>query len=133
MYCWNWARGRRGAAAVEAADRHHRVSGGQLVAGRVVGPDGGGDPGVVAGVVLEQGHHLGAGAAAVEQAADGARLPAAEGAAGEPALGLAAAEEPAPASRTRGSRARAASARIALKPHWASLNPVPSVAPSSRL
>jgi hypothetical protein len=32
-----------------------------------------------------------------------------------------------------GSSTRAASARMALKPHWASENPVPSVACSSRL
>src|SRR5207249_6663341 len=36
-------------------------------------------------------------------------------------------------SSTRGSNARATSARTALKPHWASEKPLPSVALSSRL
>ena len=38
-----------------------------------------------------------------------------------------------PVSRVSGSSARAASARIALNPHWASEKPAPSVACSSAL
>ena len=52
-------RGRVG--AVEPADGHHGRLGRELVAGGVVGADGGGDPGVGAGVLLQQGGELGAG------------------------------------------------------------------------
>src|SRR4029453_18778224 len=58
--------GGAGVAAVEAADGHDRVAGGQLDAGGRVGPDGGRDPGVAVGVLLEQGDQPGVGGAPVQ-------------------------------------------------------------------
>src|SRR3954447_23984399 len=56
-------------AAVEAADRHHRLLRRELVAGRAVGAHGRGDPGVRRRVGLEQVGQRGARRTAVEEAA----------------------------------------------------------------
>src|SRR5206468_1972054 len=60
-----------GVAAVEAADGHHGVAGGQLHAGGRVRADGGRDPAVAVGVLPEERDQLGVGGAAVEQPAKG--------------------------------------------------------------
>ena len=64
--------------AVEPADGHHRLLRGELVAGGVVGADGGGDPGVGAGVLLQECRELGAGRGGAEDAARAAGAARAE-------------------------------------------------------
>src|SRR5262249_11356083 len=60
---------RRRVAAIEAADRHDRKAGRELVAGGVVRPDGRGDPGVPGAARPQTGDQLGAGPGGVEQPA----------------------------------------------------------------
>jgi len=54
---------------LKRADPHHRLAAGELVAGRGVGADGCGDPGVAVGTRREQRRQLGVGRAALQQAA----------------------------------------------------------------
>jgi hypothetical protein len=61
-----------GVAAVEPADGHDRVAGGELDPGRGVRADGRRDPGVGLAVPLEQLDQRGAGRAGVEQPTEGA-------------------------------------------------------------
>src|SRR4029453_7723730 len=93
-------------AAVEAADRHDRQSGGELVAGRALRADRRRDPGVAAAVGLQQRLHLGADGGGVEQAAHAA-TPAAGG---EAPLGAALRRSTGPGSALRRSTGCAAAA-----------------------
>ncbi len=97
-------------AAVEAADRHHRQLGGQLVAGGRVGADGRGDPGVRRRVPGQQGGEGRAGGAAVEQAT-GVAAPGPARLARRGALRQGAARSPAGAAAEAGGRRGRAGAR----------------------
>ena len=88
-------RGRVG--AVEAADGHHRVTGGELVASGLVGADGGGHPGVGVGVGLE---------GAVTSSADGVLASSRPPSHGRPAAGRDGASWPGTGLRRAADRRR---------------------------